>query len=318
MRSPDCPSRVHGAQAAVMRALGEEVTYDELVGAGALAFRLQIHPTFCPSSPHARCGYECVKGSIAALPWHVQEHTVGELKADNPEHADKVHAVRRAVMESIERGVPVQYGDIEDGIVAGYQSGGSEWICYHPLYDDGDSPYAEKNLTWRITIYAKRKDPLPDRRPIAEDALRQGVAMWHAERSPDTGRQDHMGRAGWVYRIDTLPSIPEPIPGNNSRHGSAMIYQVLVGHRRSAVAYLRLVAPEFPGAAAAHLQRAADIYEQMANRALSDPEHPANTTAPYWVPWPESLRAEQLRRMRQAAELDGLAIAEIEAALAAL
>lgn len=317
LTSAECPSRMHGAQAAVMRAIGEEITYDELVGAGALAFRLQIHPTFCPSSPHARCGYECVEGSLAALPWHVEEHAVGDLEPDNPSHADRIRAIRRTVMDSIDRGIPVQYGDIEDGIIVGYQSEGSEWTCYHPLRNDGADSYIEKGLTWHVLIYTARKDPLPTRRPVAEAALRQAAAMWHAEYSPDADRKDRMGRAGWAYWVETLPSIPEKQQGAGpSRHGSAMIYHTLVGHRRSAAAYLRLIACEFPDVAAMHLRQAAELYDQVANRALSDPEHSADTIAPYWAPWPEAVRAEQLRRMRLAAELDGRAIAKIEAALA--
>jgi hypothetical protein len=38
----DQPSSVHAAQAAVMRALGEDVTYDCLLGVSGLAFPMQI------------------------------------------------------------------------------------------------------------------------------------------------------------------------------------------------------------------------------------------------------------------------------------
>jgi hypothetical protein len=47
-------SSVHAAQAAVMGAVGEDVTYDYLLGVSGLAFRMQVSKkTLCPSSPHS-------------------------------------------------------------------------------------------------------------------------------------------------------------------------------------------------------------------------------------------------------------------------
>ena len=100
----DRESSVHAAQAAVMEAVGEEISYFELLGTAALAFRMQVSKDgLCPSSPHSFCGYQCVAGSVNALPWHIK---VYEVKADD---AEAVKVARQAVIESIEHGVPVQY-----------------------------------------------------------------------------------------------------------------------------------------------------------------------------------------------------------------
>jgi hypothetical protein len=123
-------SSIHAAQEAVMRAVGEGVSYEYLVGVSGLAFRIQLSRLgFCPSSPHAFCGFPCVARSKEALPWHVRVYAKkGEETADAAE-------IRRAIVESIDRGVPVQYGSEEDGIIAGYQKGGGEWLCLHPLHE---------------------------------------------------------------------------------------------------------------------------------------------------------------------------------------
>ncbi len=36
-------SSIHAGQAAIMQAMGEDVTYTDLVGASGLAFRMQVH-----------------------------------------------------------------------------------------------------------------------------------------------------------------------------------------------------------------------------------------------------------------------------------
>lgn len=64
-----------------MRAVGEDVAYDYLVGVSGLAFRMQVSKTnLCPSSPHSFCGRRCVARSTESLPWQVR---VFELKPDD-------------------------------------------------------------------------------------------------------------------------------------------------------------------------------------------------------------------------------------------
>jgi hypothetical protein len=61
-----------------------------------------------------------------------------------PEDAEKVREARQAGVDSIEQGVPVQYGNEEDGIVIGYQRNGEDWICLHPLRDGGQKPFVAR------------------------------------------------------------------------------------------------------------------------------------------------------------------------------
>jgi len=137
-----------------MEAVGEGVTYDYLVGVSGLAFRLQVSKkTLCPSSPHSYCGYRCVARSREALPWEVQ---VFEMK---PGRIEKVRDARQAVVDSLERGVPVQYGNEEDGIIIGYQRKGEEWICLHPLRDRGRSRSSRRSGrgAWPCSCSGTRK-----------------------------------------------------------------------------------------------------------------------------------------------------------------
>ncbi len=57
-----------GALAAVMQSIGEDVSYDYLMGVSGAAFRLQIHqPDWCPSAPDAGCGFNCAGAATEAL-----------------------------------------------------------------------------------------------------------------------------------------------------------------------------------------------------------------------------------------------------------
>ena len=90
----DRESSVHAAQAAVMEAVGADITYDYLVGVSGLGFRMQVSKEgLCPSSPHACCGYQCHRRSSQALPWKL---SVFQVK---PEDVEGVAAARQAIVD---------------------------------------------------------------------------------------------------------------------------------------------------------------------------------------------------------------------------
>ena len=311
----DKQSSVHAAQEAVMRAIGEDTTYDYLLGVSSLAFRMQISQKgLCPSSPQSCCGYRCVARSVQALPWNVG---IFEFK---PEEKDKVREVRRAVVESIKRGIPVQYGNEEDGIIVGYQKGGEEWICYHPLQDGGKNPFVVTQWPWGVAIFTSRKETNPSRRDLAIGALQQAVAM---ARTQNTSTY-LVGFEAWVEYIMRLRVLEEADEATRmaAALGNAWIYECLAQYRASAARYLLDVAGEFDLPATEHLMKAARLYERMSSEVLRDEERCTATIAPYpgmlrsGKVWSAEMRQEQIRRLECALPLERETIGEIEQAMA--
>jgi len=311
----DKESSVHAAQEAVMQAIGEDITYEYLVGVSGLAFRMQVSKEgLCPSSPHSFCGYECVARSTRSLPWTVR---IFEVK---PEDADKVQEARRAVVESIDRGVPVQYGSEEDGVIVGYQKEGREWICIHPLRDRGKKTFVETKWPWGIAVFTQRKPGVPSQRELALEALRQAVAMAGAQEAGNY----FVGFRAWDIYIERLKALDgaDEKTRKDAMVGNAWIYECLAQYRGLAAWYLRAIADEFDSRAAGHLKNAAGLFEKMSNQVLSDEKHCVITVAPYpWdlkegKMWTTALRQDQVKRLEQALPLEREAIGEIEKALA--
>ena len=310
----DRESSVHAAQAAMMQALDEDVTYEGLVGVSGLAFRMQVSADgLCPSSPHSFCGYPCVARSVQALPWRLR---ILEVK---PEDAEAVAEARGVVRESIDRGAPVQYGNEEDGIIVGYRAGGDVWICYHPLRQGGQETFEETEWPWGVTVAAERKTDLPQRRELALGALRQAQEMWRAGRA----EAYHVGLVAWeayIARLQSLDSADEATVSADML-GNAWIYECLAQYRARGAAYLREVVSEFGGTAARHLSRAAALYERMAREVLTDADHCVLSVAPYpWSlgqgeRWTASMRQDQIRRLGEALPLEREALNEIGRAL---
>lgn len=196
----DKESSIHAAQEAVMQAIGEDISYVDLLGTSGLAFRMQVSKDgLCPSSPHSFCGYQCVAGSVNALPWKI---TVYEAKADDVE---AVKVARQAVVDSILRGVPVQYGSEEDGIIVGYQKDGEEWICFHPLREGGTKTFVETNWPWGIAVFTEPKETVPSKRELALDALKQAIEMSEAEEADGY----YLGDKAWDDYLTKLRALRE-------------------------------------------------------------------------------------------------------------
>jgi len=306
-------SSVHAAQTRMMQAIGEEITYETLVGVSGLAFRTQMSGgDFCPSSPHSFCGYPCHQRSSEALPWCLQ---IWQVK---PEETGKVAQARLAVVKSIDRGIPVQYGSEEDGIIVGYQKGGDEWICYNYMHE-GEQPFVETEWPWGIAMVTDRKKDLPDERVLAVGAMHQAVEM--SEQTEADGYA--LGNAAWDHWITTLEGLDaadeERRTGNML--GNAWTYESLIQYRSAAATYLHSIAGLFSETTAAHISAAAEIYDRMARSALCDDSACSLSIAPYpWSlqegeSWTSAQRADQVRRMRAARDLDARAIAHLRSAL---
>lgn len=306
-------SSVHAAQESVMKAVGEDVPYEYLLGVSGLAFRMQIFKlSLCPGSPHAFVGYQCVERASRALPWDY------EFFDAKPEETERVKQERQAVKESIDRGVPVQYGIEEDGIVVGYAKDGEEWICYHTFHDKGNTTFIETRVPWGVMVFTKRKETLPVRRELVLESLRQALDMAHA---PETNNC-YLGFEAWEHYIKIVEGLDAA--GEEAQreciHANAWIYECLAGYRRDAGKYLRMVASDFPPVVASHLEKAAALYTRMSDEVLTADKGTLEI-APYgWSlkpgqTWSSEMRADQVRRLRESLSLEREALAEIEAAL---
>ena len=307
-------SSAHAAQASIMEAIGEDVDYTYLLGVSSLAFRMQVSKDgLCPSSPHAFVGYTCFERSDETIP---RESTVFEL-VDADEAV--VAAARAAVVESIDRGVPARFGTEELGVIIGYQAGGAEWTCLHPMHD---GPFVMTDVPWGITVYGEPKAEMPSRRGLIIDSLRQAVAMAHAEEADGY----YVGLRAWedfIAKIEALQGVADDDALGAAIVGNSWIYECLTNYREFAAEYLRSVSPEFEPDVAEHLLAAADLYAKMSADVLKKDTCVLSIAPLPWSleegeSWTDEMRADQLRRLREALPLEREAIGELKAALAVI
>lgn len=302
-------SSPHAQQEIVMQALGDQHNYDYYIGISGLAFRMQISKEgFCPSSPHANCGYKCDRSS-KLYPWKINSYSC------KPEELEKANDIRKKIVESIDRGFPVLYGSEESGVIVGYQKDGEEFIAYHPFHEGGKSQFVEKGWPWGFEIFSKEKISLLDEKALFVESIKQAIEMSNAQ---DSGNY-YVGLSAWekiIQKLEELDSADDKTR-QDAMMGNSWIYECLSSYRSSAAKYLRYFAPKFDEKPRAHLLKAAEYYDKMSKEALTGKEcvltiAPAPWSLKEGQKWTSDMRKEEIRRIKLAYELEKKAIEELK------
>jgi hypothetical protein len=317
-------SSPHGCQATILSALGETLTYDDLVCYSAFAFRVGVHKEMCPSAGHPCCGYMCIGRSNDALLWRVKSFSYKPGEDRAVFEATACAAIR----DSIDRGVPVHYGVEEDGLIVGYADEGRRWLCLHPYHKEGKETFwhdeakgfAGGKWPWSISVWIEPKpvEERLDHRETVLAALQQAVDMWQTEKRGDyyCGDAAYTHWLAWLRGVDA-GTVEKPKDG---MQGNGWGYDVLLHSRTIANRWLRSQADGFDGEAKKQLLVAADRYHELAEGLIADLKCPWDLALPphRFGDWTPAIRQDQIRRLEAAREHDRAAIAAIRKALAGL
>jgi hypothetical protein len=321
----DYADSVHGCQARILQALGESLSYEDLLCYSGFAFRIGIHEGLCPSAGHPCCGFVCIENGNRALPWKTRSfESMPDGKPPVDRAAFEAEACK-AIKESIDRGIPVHYGSEEDGLIIGYAEDGRRWWCIHPYEKWGAEPFwqdevkgfAGGNWPWGIEVWTepKNSEELVPARDLTLAALRQAVEMWNTEKRGDY----FVGEAAYAHWLKWLRDVDsgKVADAKAGMQGNGWCFDVLIHSRRIAARWLSQTANTFPDASAAQLRIAAEHYAQIPELCMQGltgswdltlgPERSAD--------WTSALRQQQITRLEAAREHDRAAIAAIAKAL---
>lgn len=311
LKHPDRFNSIVACLEVSLRAMGDEVSYEYLMGASGAAFRVQVHHTGpCPCAPHANIAYRCGERAVAAVPWDVRWV---DIKKDTPASAA---AARQLIIASIDQGVPVLWSSEECSIAVGYEDGGQRFVL-RTFWDKEDRPSVHNVWPWGIGILSRKARP-PDRREVLLGSLQAASEM------ADVGRMGDIlvgfpAYERWIafLRDDALhqkPGQEQP----KGHLGNAWCYDNLVDCRSAAAKYLRAIAGDFGPDAAGHLMNAAELYTRIETTLRA-----AWGNAPYdrrqaeGESWTRQMRHAEAKALEEAMAVEKQAVTEIREALTA-
>ena len=290
----------------VLRCAGRDVTYAEVVGMSGAAFKLTTgEDNWCPSQAICDVGADCPDQALAAFGFAREMIDLNEDK--NP---DGMAKARKAIVESIDRGLPVMYMDGERSLVVGYRDGGKTFVCRvyageEPGYKDMPKLRGMIGDAWFVEVLRREGDP-PKRRAAVVESLRNALRL---ARTPSLGKGTTNGLAAyetWIKKLKNPPQKP-------NLHGHAYVSSILLTSRQAAADYLRQIADEFEPDAAKRLRAAADRYERVSKRMW---DNRGLMEYPWDKSWTAENRAKEAEMMLADLTDERAAVAEIEGALA--
>lgn len=320
-------SSVHGSEAVILQSLGSSLSYNDLICYSGFAFRVAVHEKMCPSAGHPACGYMCLENSTLALPRQTkcfESFPWGKQRTESEQKAFETDA-RKAIKESVDRGVPVHYGSEEDGLIIGYSDNGKRWWCLHPYHKDGTEPFwfdesegfagGGDKWPWDIIIWLDKKneEELVDGMTLTLGALRQAVDMWHCTKvfhnAYFTGDAAYEQWLRWLRNIDSCSEVEMKA----GMQGNAWCFCVLNHCRNIASTWLHNKIGSFDSEAGSQLLIAADNYRKLTDCCLAGVSSTWAIAPPpgKFDEWTEEKRGKQIARLESAREFDRAAITAI-------
>lgn len=303
-----------GSLTVAMRSLGEDVTYDYLMGVSGAAFRFHFAtPEWCPSSPDATCGFNCADPALAALGYDIRFIHALEGSPEAP-------ALLQAVARSIDTGRPVLAIDLKVvpdwGVITGYEDGGQKLLC-RTYYDKGENYAVADKWPWVVAIIGEKREPLP-RAEALRRSLEVAVETAHSE-SYGEYASGFAAFERWIAELEDDARFENADPSAEFAydHINAWIYYSLMHSREKAARYLRDVLAEFPTDAAEHLMHAADNYEEIALKLEKNRQYaPFKWELPEGGSWDAGMRQAEVLVLQDVLELERRAVEELTEALA--
>lgn len=322
------------AMTVMLRAMGEAADYDTLMGYSGAAFRLHFwDKELCPSSPDLLGGFNHALSAAEALGYRVEI-----VRCDGADQK-RQRELRQKIAASIDRGVPViannlmGHGSYE--VIVGYENGGT--VLLARAYDDPDDSYSQgRSWPGTLVFVENKRTPLAPR-AVTMRSLDIAVELAETASYERDGKQ-WSGFAAYDRWIAELKKDEEfaKLSAQRSTYladANGWIYLALADARGAAARYVRKIAGDFDGAAAAHFQAAADRYQQIREKLSAGRRYaPASWQLPgerwsRYVPHPEAppvagwtkeMRDGELAVLQECKALEQGAVAEIRAGMDAV
>mgnify|MGYP001208298638 CR=1 FL=1 len=309
---PPGQTSVIAALSRCLETAGEKTSYELLMGLSSHAFRFQFD--WCPSAPHAFCGFNTADPAVRAYGYSLTQHsTARPSHREDLDEPDELSPAFRAAMLSIEMGIPGLMDWEESSVLCGYER--PEKGIAGLLGPGGKS--IEK-LPWSVGILNK-ESTTPQRRDSISWSLKTAIQNAHATTLSGFSFAENQvmtypaGLAAWRKWIGELNEAPEGFDYKEAQLGNAWTYECLLDARRSAAVYLNGLISEC-AEAAQELAASAEHYRTVGD-ILEDGWAARNV----WEEEPERWAAKETRH-RQAATLQNAMNSEEKAvgALAAV
>jgi hypothetical protein len=216
-----------------LNALGENYSYDYLMGITGAAFRIQFDPGWCPSSADATCGFDVSHEIFKSAGYSAR------FKRINHNSFQDIKDLYSEIKIQIDLGKPVVainlMGDMEWGIITGYLKNEPGLLC-RTFNDESEEYSIAKHAPW-LNFFISDKNP--DFKPGDLFSRSLKLAIMLAEtRKFEEYYSGFAAYESWIEKIRQLADRPNSKDIQHTMEIHFILWNSLLDSRRAAFNYL--------------------------------------------------------------------------------
>jgi hypothetical protein len=316
-----------GAMQSALEAMGEHVSYEELMGLSGAAFRLSFaQPRWDYSSVDGMLGYNHGAAAMKALGY---DHCV--IAGSGNPHEPGSALVREEICRSIAAGRPVLGIDLvvapEWGVIAGYEGSGKTWLCrsyfdQEPGVKLAANGYAYSDRWPWIRLVFGAKGKMPSARENLIAAMKVAVTFGQEDEYFTSGGGGRYARGltaykAWAEGLEQEQRFRDEKDLMHDWEVNCFCFDALIDARLAAARYLKGHSGDLTGNASERVSQAAGLYGEVA-QLLQDAR---DKTVPVVRPgrpaseWTSQRRSAQAQLLLQCAQKEKQALAMLALAI---
>ncbi len=221
--------------------LGEDVSYEYLMGISGAAFRFHFHPDWCPSSPDATVGFDTSKVTFDSLGYDYECITRYTNEKSNNKN------IYQKIVSSINKKIPVIAIDLKEcpdwGIITGYLKNKPGLLC-RTYYDESEDYSLAQKVPWTFYFIRNKKD-----RKSEDEILIDSIKLAVSLAKTDEFERYKNGFAAFEYWIEALKdqtNFDTKKEYMGKMQPNAWIYRSLLDSRLAGKNYLIEVKDKIP------------------------------------------------------------------------
>jgi len=218
-----------------LNALGENYTYDFLMGISGAAFRLHFNLDWCPSSADSTSGFDVSRVLFKSLGYKSVLHSMDDKSFDD------IKSLYRKIIDQINLGIPIIAINLkvcpEWGIITGYLKNRPGILCR--TYFDASDEYSLADRAPWLTFFIGEKSETMDNDILFENSLKIAVRLAKTEKFEEY----KSGFSAFKYWIEELKKHSDNPKTTmfEEYEVNLTIFQYLLDSRQAAVEYLDIM-----------------------------------------------------------------------------
>lgn len=224
-------SFVRSAQLA-LNSLGENYSYNFLMGISGAAFRIHFHPDFCPSSADSTIGFDISRVMFKSLGYQCEFNKIDDSKFE------EIQALYQKIITQINTGKPIVAINLkvcpEWGIITGYLKNRPGILC-RTYFDKSEDYSLAEHAPWLSFFIGDKGDSL-NNKDLFLNSLKIAIQLARTEHFEEY----YSGFKAFEKWIEALQKYTDSLKSRNfdKVEDNWSLFNSLFDSRRSACNYL--------------------------------------------------------------------------------